>query len=99
MQKTAAALAPWAMPMLRKHRYAEIVQVARELRKIEKEGDIVYREAISSLFHARPDESSPGSFDARVIIREKTVLEDLENAIDQADSIADILANLAVKHG
>jgi hypothetical protein len=37
--------------------------------------------------------------DAKVLIREKTVLEDLENAIDQCDSIADTLANLAVKHG
>lgn len=87
-----------AMPKLRKHQYNEIVQVARELRKIEKEGDIVYRQAISNLFRGSEGESSPG-FDARVIIREKTVLEDLENAIDQADSIADILANLAVKHG
>ena len=34
-----------------------------------------------------------------VLIREKTVLEDLENAIDACDSIADALANLAVKNG
>lgn len=83
-----------AMPKLRKHEYKELVEVARELRKIEKEADVIYREAVSSLF--RPE--SAGA-DARILIREKTVLEDLENAIDQCDAIADTLANLAVKHG
>jgi uncharacterized protein Yka (UPF0111/DUF47 family) len=90
-----------AMPKLRKHQYNEIVDVARELRKIEKEADGIYREAISALF--RSDSAGgpvrQGAADARVLIREKTVLEDLENAVDQCDSIADTLANLAVKHG
>jgi predicted phosphate transport protein (TIGR00153 family) len=90
-----------AMPKLRKHEYKEIVDVARELRKIEKEADVVYREAVSALF--RLDRTSgpfrEGAGDARILIREKTVLEDLENAIDQCDAIADTLANLAVKHG
>lgn len=84
-----------AIPKLRKHQYGEIVAVARELRSIEKEADVVYREAISALF----GKDDRGASDARVLIREKTVLEDLENAIDQCDSIADTLANLAVKHG
>ena len=90
-----------AMPKLRKHQYSEIVIVARELRLIEKEADLVYREAVSQLFKS---DAAGGAYresasDARVLIREKTVLEDLENAIDQCDSIADTLANLAVKHG
>jgi len=80
------------MPSLRRHQYAEIVSCARELRKIEKEADTVYREAISSLF-------KDSAVDTKKLIREKTVLEDLENAVDQCDSIADILANLAVKNG
>lgn len=80
------------MPKLRRHEYAEIVSCARELRQIEKEADTVYREAVSSLF-------KDPAVDAKQLIREKTVLEDLENAIDQCDSIADVLANLAVKNG
>jgi len=80
------------MPKLRRHEYTEIVQCTRELRKIEKDADTVYREAISSLF-------KDSTVDAKKLIREKTVLEDLENAIDQCDSIGDILANLAVKNG
>ncbi len=87
-----------AVPLLRKHQYTEIVHVAREVRKIEKEGDTIYREAVSDLFRVRAEETDPG-LDPRILIREKTVLEDLENAIDQCDSIADTLANLAVKNG
>ena len=86
---------------LRKHKYAEMLEVARELRKIEKEADAVYREALSVLFRSDTAGGAyrEGAADARVLIREKTVLEDLENAIDQCDSIADTLTNLAVKHG
>lgn len=80
------------MPKLRKHEYAQIVSCARELRKIEKEADTIYRDAISTLF-------KDDTIDAKRLIREQTVLQDLENAIDQCDSIADILANLAVKNG
>jgi uncharacterized protein Yka (UPF0111/DUF47 family) len=87
------------IPKLRKHLYSEIVTHARELRKLEKEGDAIYREAISELFHAGPASTRGMPVDARVLIREKTVLEDLEEAIDHCDSIADSLANLAVKHG
>lgn len=89
-----------AIPKLRKRRYNEIVEIARELRKIEKEADAVYRGAVSELF--RSETAGPcrdGCADARILIREKTVLDDLENAIDQCDEIADTLANLAVKHG
>jgi uncharacterized protein len=90
-----------AIPKLREHQYTEIVTVARELRKIEKEGDVVYREAVSSLFRTDSGNFRFGEtgIDARIIIREKTVLEDLENAIDQCDAIADTLTNLAIKHG
>jgi predicted phosphate transport protein (TIGR00153 family) len=81
-----------AIPKLRRHEYAEIVVCSRELRKIEKDADTVYREAISVLF-------KDPAIDAKQLIREQTVLEDLENAVDQCDALADILANLAVKNG
>jgi uncharacterized protein Yka (UPF0111/DUF47 family) len=81
-----------AVPLLRKHDYAQIVALGREIRKIEKQGDRVYREAISELFR------NP-NVDAKVIIREQSVLDDLENAIDACEAVAKILGNLAVKHG
>ena len=80
------------MPKLRRHEYDTIVIVTRELRSIEKEADTVYREAISTLF-------DDGAVDAKKLIREKTVLEDLENAVVQCELVGSILANLAIKNG
>lgn len=91
LQKATGVLKD-AMPRLRRHEYAELLEASRAMRQIEKEGDGVFREAISALFH-------DASADARRMLREKEVLEDLENAVDQCESVAETLANLAVKHG
>ncbi len=87
-----AELIQQAVPLLRKHDYTRIVALGREIRKLEKQGDTVYRQAISSLFR-NPD------VDAKTLIREQSVLDDLENAIDACEGVAKILGNLAVKHG
>jgi uncharacterized protein len=81
-----------AIPNLRKHRYKELVDSARIIRKLEKEGDAIFRTAVSALFQN-------DAIDAKQLLREKEVLEHLENAIDASDSLADTLTNLAVKHG
>ena len=80
------------VPLLRAHDYAAVVEGSREVRKLEKEGDQIYREAISRLFKD-PD------VDAKVLLREKDLLESLENAIDSCERVAQSLINLAVKHG
>ena len=80
------------IPNLRKHRYKDLVESARAVRKLEKEGDAIFRGAVSALFH-------DGAIDAKQLLREKEVLEGLENAIDASDHVADTLTNLAVKHG
>lgn len=80
------------LPLLRQHRYAELVEAARQTRAFEKEADTVYREAISALFH-------DAGIDARRLLREKEVLDRLEQALDQCELVADTLINLAVKHG
>ncbi|MBM4377089.1 MAG: DUF47 family protein [Deltaproteobacteria bacterium] len=89
------------VPKLRRHDYAAIVEDARDLRKLEKEGDVIFREAIRDLFSEAVGggPAHTGAADARVLIREKTVLQDLEDAIDACDEIADTLTNLAIKHG
>ncbi len=81
-----------SMPKLRAHQYAELLDAVRTMRLYEKEADVIFRDAISALFH---DEG----VDARRILREKDILEDLENAVDQCELVAETLANLAVKHG
>jgi uncharacterized protein Yka (UPF0111/DUF47 family) len=80
-----------AIPLLRKHAYGEIVELSRELRKLEKEGDRIYKAEVSRLF-------KDPSIDGKVLIREKAVLDDLENALDHCDELASVRANLAVKH-
>jgi uncharacterized protein Yka (UPF0111/DUF47 family) len=81
-----------AVPRLRKHEYEALIEDCRKVRAIEKEADVIYRNAIAELF-ARP------SIDARDLIKQKEALDDLENAVDHCDDVADLLANLAVKHG
>jgi uncharacterized protein len=41
------------IPLIRKHAYEQILKEAREIQKLEKEGDLVYREAIAALFRER----------------------------------------------
>jgi uncharacterized protein Yka (UPF0111/DUF47 family) len=81
-----------SVPNLRAHRYSDLIEASRKLRRLEKDGDTVFRNAISDLFHS-PD------VDFRKLLREREVLEDLESAIDHCEHVAQTLANLAVKHG
>ncbi|MBX7099692.1 MAG: DUF47 family protein [Myxococcaceae bacterium] len=80
------------VPLLRSHRYAEVLEKNRLLRAMEKEADLVFRAAITQLFH-------DPAIDAKALMRQKAVLDDLERAIDRCDEVADTLSNLAVKHG
>ncbi|MEO8878717.1 MAG: DUF47 family protein [Polyangiaceae bacterium] len=81
-----------ALPKLRTHDYAGLIEETRTLKKLEKDGDAIFREAVSLLFR-------DPAIDAKVLLREKAVLEDLENAVDHCDQVAGTLAQLAVKHG
>jgi uncharacterized protein Yka (UPF0111/DUF47 family) len=80
------------VPLLRKNDYAKITEATRTLRRLEKNGDVIFRDAVSALFH-------DDGVDAKKLVREKQVLEDLENALDACEELAETLANLAVKHG
>jgi uncharacterized protein Yka (UPF0111/DUF47 family) len=81
-----------SVPKLRQHKYAELVEDARTLRQLEKDGDKAYRNEISRLFH-------DDAVDAKSVLRQREVLEDLERAVDHCDHVAETLSNLAVKHG
>jgi predicted phosphate transport protein (TIGR00153 family) len=80
-----------ALPHLRGKRYEDIFAIARKVEALEKEGDTVFRDALSALFH-------DPEVDAKTILREKEVLEDLEQAIDRCEQVAETLVNVAVKH-
>jgi hypothetical protein len=80
------------MPALRKHEYDKLIAAGRTLREHEKTGDKVFREAVAELFN------NP-AVDAKTLVRDKELLEDLENAIDKFELVAERLKNLAVKNG
>ncbi|MCY1056230.1 DUF47 family protein [Nannocystis sp. SCPEA4] len=80
------------LPALRRHEYAKLIAVGRVIKTHEKEGDRVFRNAVGELFH-------DPAIDAKVLLRDKEVLEDLEKAIDKCETVAERLKNLAVKHG
>lgn len=90
--EAATATIAEAIPKLRKHDYRGLIEDNRKIRAIEKEADTVYRTSISELF-------AKDSIDARELLKQKEALTDLENAVDICDQVADLLANLAVKHG
>ncbi len=81
-----------AVPLLRKSAYGEVMEATRNVRALEKKGDVIYRNAISRLFH-------DAAVETKEIMREREVLEDLERAIDACDHVASTLTHLAVKHG
>lgn len=91
LERSTVALAE-AVPLLRKRDYDGIIAAKRRIRGLEKEADKLHRDAVSALFSI-PD------IDARVLLREREVLEHIENAIDHCEHVAETLANLAVKHG
>jgi uncharacterized protein Yka (UPF0111/DUF47 family) len=80
------------MPALALHDYERLIAAGRTIREHEKAGDKVFREAVAALFH-------DPEINAKVLIRDKEVLEDLENAIDKFEFVAERLKNLAVKNG
>ncbi len=81
-----------AITKMTQNDYAAVLATVRIIRQLEKDGDAVFRTALSRLFH-------DPSVEAKVLLREKEVLEDLEHAVDRCEHLAHTLAHLAVKHG
>ena len=80
------------LPALRTHEYTRLIAAGRVIKQHEKEGDRIFRNAVSELFH-------DPEIDAKELLRQKEVLEDLELAIDRCETVSERLKNLAVKHG
>jgi uncharacterized protein len=79
------------MPNLRQAKYEALIEASRTLRKLEKEGDVIFRDAVGHLFR-------DSNIDAKKLIREREVLEDLEKSIDHCEHVSTTLAYLSVKH-
>ena len=87
----STAILAETMPLLRRHDYPEIIRSAARVSHHEKNGDEVFRDAVKALFH-------DPAIDAKTILREKEVLEDIEKAINRCEQVAEIMTNIAVKN-
>src|SRR5436305_15132777 len=77
-----------AIPRLRAFR--DISHYTVEINRLENEGDRIVREAVASLFD--------GGIDPMVVIRWKDLFERLEEAIDAAEHVANILEGIVIKN-
>lgn len=64
---------------------------ARELKKLEEEGDALYHEAMGNLFAQTTDPIA--------IIKWKELYDNIEDALDQCEDVANVLQSIALKNG
>ena len=77
-----------AIPLLRG--FKDLSAYTVEINRLENDGDRIVREAIASLFD--------GGIDPMVVIRWKDLFERLEDAIDAAEHVANILQGIVIKN-
>jgi uncharacterized protein len=77
-----------AIPRLRGFR--DLSRYTVEINRLENEGDRITREAVASLFQ--------NGIDPMVVIRWKDLFERLEEAIDAAEHVANILEGIVIKN-
>src|SRR3712207_9401445 len=77
-----------AMPRMRN--FDDISHYTVEIHRLENDGDRASREAMASLFES--------GVDPMVVIRWKDIFERLEEAIDAAEHVADVLEAVVIKN-
>jgi uncharacterized protein Yka (UPF0111/DUF47 family) len=68
-----------------------IVEIARQLKDLEEEGDVIYRDAIGGLFD--------GTTDAIEVIKWKEMYDKLEDTLDQCEDVGNTLESISIKNG
>lgn len=63
---------------------------ARELKKLEEEGDAIYHESMGALFASDAD--------ALTVIKWKELYDKIEDALDQAEDVTNVLQSIALKN-
>jgi uncharacterized protein Yka (UPF0111/DUF47 family) len=80
-----------AMRELGLERTEAVLAAAREVRRLEEEGDSLYHEWLGQLF-ADPE-------DPITVIKWKELYDKLENTLDSCEDVANTLESVAIKHG
>jgi predicted phosphate transport protein (TIGR00153 family) len=79
-----------ALAMPRMRGFEDISHYVVEIHRLENDGDRAVREGIASLFDK--------GVDPMVVIRWKDIFERLEEAIDAAEHVADVLESIVIKN-
>jgi predicted phosphate transport protein (TIGR00153 family) len=85
----AAQKTSQAMPMLRNMKGMEDYWV--EINRLENEGDRFYRRTIAELFS--------GDYSAMNVLKYKDVIEEIEQAIDRLEDVANTIEGIVLKQG
>ncbi len=67
-----------------------VAERAREMKRLEEEGDAIYHEAVGELFAGTPDPIE--------VIKWKDLYDKLEDALDQCDDVANVLESISIKN-
>jgi uncharacterized protein len=86
---SAARLTSTAMPGLRKMRGLESYWV--EINRLENEGDRLYRRTIAALFS--------GDYKAMDVLKYEKIIEEIEQAIDRLEDVANTIESIVLKQG
>ena len=71
-------------------RPARVAASAQRIKQLEEEGDATYHEAIGELFD--------GNIDALEVMKWKDLYDLLEQTMDKCESVAHLLATIAIKN-
>jgi predicted phosphate transport protein (TIGR00153 family) len=88
LQKAAATTAT-AMPGLRK--MANLDEYWVEINRLENDGDRAYRRTIAELFS--------GDYKAMDVLKFKDIIEEIEQAIDRLEDVANTIESIVMKQG
>jgi hypothetical protein len=81
-----------SLAALKKGDYAAMVAQGHKVSALEKEGDQVFREAVGALFRTE-------GIHGKELIRDKELLESLEETLDLCEDAAEFLSHVATKNG
>jgi predicted phosphate transport protein (TIGR00153 family) len=85
----AAAITATAMPGLRKMKDLDEYWV--EINRLENDGDRAYRRTIAELFS--------GDYKAMDVLKYKDIIEEIEQAIDRLEDVANTIESIVMKQG
>ena len=81
-----------AVGALRHHLSPESIRAAGDaVHRLENEGDDIYRAAVEALFR--------GGIEARELVRQKDMLDCLEDGVDRCQDAMDVIRSVVVKNG